>query len=144
MRRLQDLTTSETAMLKTHMYHLFIVRISRPHKVMYIFCFEMPSLLIASHIKPWHVCDDKERLDKFNGLMLSPNIDALFDNGLITFDINGTIRETAKQGILDVQLVPEADDSVPAAVLSAFFQKRQTKKGRNGAGYFRAGGHSDR
>lgn len=25
-----------------------------------------------------------------------------------------------------------------------FFQKRQTKKGRNGAGYFRAGGHSDR
>ena len=53
---------------------------------------EMPSLLIASHIKPWHVCDDKERLDKFNGLMLSPNIDALFDNGLITIDINGTIQ----------------------------------------------------
>ena len=25
-------------------------------------------------------------------------------------------------------LVPEADDSVPAAVLSAFFQKRQTKR----------------
>ena len=46
--------------------------------------------------------------------------------------------------VSDHVLVPEADDSVPAAVLSAFFQKRQTKKGRNGAGYFRAGGHSDR
>ena len=46
--------------------------------------------------------------------------------------------------VSDRVLVPEADDSVPAAVLSAFFQKRQTKKGRNGAGYFRAGGHSDR
>ena len=47
-------------------------------------------------------------------------------------------------GVSDRVLVPEADDSVPAAVLSAFFQKRQTKKGRNGVGYFRAGGHSDR
>ena len=46
--------------------------------------------------------------------------------------------------VSDRVLVPEADDSVPTAVLSAFFQKRQTKKGRNGAGYFRAGGHSDR
>ena len=42
-------------------------------------------LLIASHIKPWKDSDHNERLDKFNGLLLTPNLDALFDGGLITF-----------------------------------------------------------
>lgn len=42
-------------------------------------------LLIASHIKPWRICNDKERLDPNNGLMLTPNIDRLFDQGFITF-----------------------------------------------------------
>lgn len=42
-------------------------------------------LLIASHIKPWRICNDKERLDPHNGLMFTPNIDRLFDQGFITF-----------------------------------------------------------
>ena len=42
----------------------------------------MEPLLRASHIKPWAVCDlDRERLDVFNGLLLIPNLDALFDAG---------------------------------------------------------------
>ena len=53
---------------------------------------DIQSLLIASHIKPWSVCNNNERLDPFNGLMLAPNIDALFDKGLITFDTDGTIK----------------------------------------------------
>ena len=53
---------------------------------------DVQSLLIASHIKPWSVCNNNERLDPFNGLMLAPNIDALFDKGLITFDTDGTIK----------------------------------------------------
>ena len=53
---------------------------------------DIEPLLIASHIKPWSVCDDNERLCRFNGLMLAPNIDRLFDNGLITFDTDGTIK----------------------------------------------------
>ena len=53
---------------------------------------DIQPLLIASHIKPWSVCDDNERLCRFNGLMLAPNIDRLFDNGLITFDTDGTIK----------------------------------------------------
>ena len=53
---------------------------------------DIEPLLIASHIKPWSVCNNKERLDPFNGLMLAPNIDRLFDKGLITFDTDGTIR----------------------------------------------------
>ena len=53
---------------------------------------DVRSLLIASHIKPWSKCNNEERLDPFNGLMLAPNIDALFDSGLITFDTDGTIK----------------------------------------------------
>ena len=53
---------------------------------------DVRSLLIASHIKPWSKCNNEERLDPFNGLMLAPNIDALFDSGLITFDADGTIK----------------------------------------------------
>ena len=32
-----------------------------------------------------------ERLDPFNGLLLSPSIDAVFDKGLISFDHQGEI-----------------------------------------------------
>ncbi|RBN37554.1 hypothetical protein DMN50_29890, partial [Priestia megaterium] len=32
-------------------------------------------LLVASHIKPWKDCNDKERLDLNNGLLLCPNHD---------------------------------------------------------------------
>ena len=42
-------------------------------------------LLRASHIKPWRHCVDSERLDAFNGLLLTPNLDLLFDTGLVTF-----------------------------------------------------------
>lgn len=42
-------------------------------------------LLIASHIKPWAVSSDTERLDPKNGFMLSPLFDKLFDRGLMTF-----------------------------------------------------------
>lgn len=43
-------------------------------------------LLIASHIKPWAASDDNEKIDPYNGYMLSPMIDKLFDKGFITFD----------------------------------------------------------
>ena len=42
-------------------------------------------LLIASHIKPYVVSNDKEKLDPKNGFMLSPMYDKLFDRGFITF-----------------------------------------------------------
>jgi putative restriction endonuclease len=46
----------------------------------------IPDLLVASHIKPWSICTDKERLDPQNGLCLSALHDAAFDGGLITLD----------------------------------------------------------
>lgn len=48
-------------------------------------------LLKASHIKPWRSSNNIERLDVFNGLLLTPNIDAAFDSGSITFDSKGKI-----------------------------------------------------
>ncbi len=44
-----------------------------------------PRHLVASHIKPWRDANDPERLDGANGLLLSPHIDHLFDEGFITF-----------------------------------------------------------
>ncbi|MEZ7198326.1 HNH endonuclease [Pseudodesulfovibrio karagichevae] len=48
-------------------------------------------LLYASHIKPWKNSTDVERLDKFNGLLLTPTLDAAFDKGLISFMDSGKI-----------------------------------------------------
>jgi len=47
--------------------------------------------LIASHIKPWRDCDDREKLDGNNGLLLAPHIDHLFDKGYISFEDTGKI-----------------------------------------------------
>lgn len=51
----------------------------------------VPTLLRASHIKPWRVASGAERLDPFNGLLLTPNLDLAFDQGLISFDDHGQI-----------------------------------------------------
>lgn len=42
-------------------------------------------LLIASHIKPWTASTDQEKIDPYNGYILSPLYDKLFDRGFITF-----------------------------------------------------------
>ncbi len=52
---------------------------------------EQIDLLKASHIKPWRDSNNFERLDPYNGLLLTPNLDTLFDSGMITFDSMGNI-----------------------------------------------------
>jgi HNH endonuclease len=49
------------------------------------------SLLKSSHVKPWAVSDALERLDAFNGILLIPNLDSLFDAGLISFTDGGAV-----------------------------------------------------
>jgi predicted restriction endonuclease len=53
----------------------------------------IPKLLIASHIKPWSASKQNptERLDHYNGFLLCPTHDALFDKNLITFNDNGSM-----------------------------------------------------
>ncbi|HEX7260629.1 MAG TPA: HNH endonuclease [Luteolibacter sp.] len=58
---------------------------------------DLPEALRASHAKPWAKCDtDAERLDVFNGFLLSANLDALFDSGLITFNNEGFLVSSGK------------------------------------------------
>lgn len=47
--------------------------------------------LRASHIKPWKDCDNTERLNGCNGLLLAPHVDHLFDQGFISFENNGDV-----------------------------------------------------
>jgi len=61
------------------------------------------SILVASHIKPWKYSKNKERLDSFNGFLLSPNFDRLFDKGLISFNNKGKIMISDKIGINNVE-----------------------------------------
>lgn len=49
------------------------------------------SMLMASHIKPWSISNNSERLDPFNGLLLSPNLDKAFDLHFISFSDSGKI-----------------------------------------------------
>ena len=53
--------------------------------------YQNTEILIASHIKPWRESTSEERLDSFNGLLLTPNLDKLFDKGFISFDDEGKI-----------------------------------------------------
>jgi predicted restriction endonuclease len=49
-------------------------------------------MLKASHAKPWKDCDtDSDRLNVYNGFLLSANLDSLFDSGLISFTDQGDV-----------------------------------------------------
>lgn len=64
------------------------------------------SLLRASHIKPWADCaNNQERLDVFNGFLLAPHLDALFDGGWITFDEDGVLVKSPMLGDSAAQLL---------------------------------------
>jgi putative restriction endonuclease len=43
--------------------------------------FTKINVLIASHIKPWKVSNNSERINPYNSLLLIPTIDKLFDKG---------------------------------------------------------------
>jgi hypothetical protein len=51
----------------------------------------IPAVLRASHVKPWSRCNNRERLNPANGFLLAAHIDALFDQGLISFRDDGTM-----------------------------------------------------
>lgn len=53
-------------------------------------------LLRASHLKPWKDSTNAERLDRFNGVLLSAHLDAALDCGLISFENDGRVIFSAK------------------------------------------------
>jgi putative restriction endonuclease len=71
----------------------------------------LPQALRASHAKAWALCEsDAERLDVYNGLLLTANLDALFDSYLVSFDDAGLLQvsgaipqdERMRLGLTDV------------------------------------------
>ena len=71
-------------------------------------------ILISSHIVPWSESNDIERLDVENGILLSPNVDSLFDKHLISFTDDGHLvlsnrikrEELIKLGIDSEKVIP--------------------------------------
>ncbi len=47
--------------------------------------------LRASHCKPWRDSSNEDRLNGENGLLLTPDVDHLFDRGFISFEDDGEI-----------------------------------------------------
>jgi len=75
--------------------------------------------LVASHIKPWRDSSNEERLNKYNGILLLPNLDKAFDLGYISFEYKGMIKisnfieSPLMLGIrpeLHIALTPEHED----------------------------------
>jgi len=60
-----------------------------------------PRVLRASHIKPWKDSSNEEKLDRNNGLLLIPDLDVLFDEGLITFQPDGDMIQSQTFGVSD-------------------------------------------
>jgi HNH endonuclease len=73
-----------------------------------------PALLRASHIVPWSDCDDAQRLDVHNGLLLSALWDAAFDKGLVSFTDEGKLCVTPS--LSEVARRALAVDSTPALI----------------------------
>jgi len=113
-------TTEKTALIKSRIGQgTFRDKVLRHWAGCAVTGFSDTSLLVASHIKPWKKSTNSERLDEWNGLLLSPNLDKAFDKGFITFAASGVIRlsplltEAAKLGIthsMKIALKPEHEN----------------------------------
>lgn len=110
-------TTEKTALIKSRIGQgIFRDKVLLHWAGCAITGFGDTSLLVASHIKPWKKSTNIERLDQWNGLLLSPNLDKAFDKGFITFETDGAIRlspflaDASKLGIMPcmkIALKPE-------------------------------------
>jgi len=77
----------------TRLYQSFFRRavLSSYQSVCCVCAFDLPTLLVASHIIPWSV-NEKTRTDPQNGLCLCALHDRAFDRGVLTVDTSFTIR----------------------------------------------------
>jgi len=65
----------------------------------------LTEILISSHIKGWSECNEDERLDVDNGILLSPHIDSLFDKHFISFEDDGSIMISDKVSKVDLDIL---------------------------------------
>jgi hypothetical protein len=99
-----DTTAKQQLVLARQGQGIFRARAFEFGKACRLTTVENPELLIASHIKPWRVCDTAfERLDGANGLLLTPHVDRLFDRGLISFGNDGEVIISSRLNPLDLR-----------------------------------------
>lgn len=70
---------------------LFRANVRKVERACRITKVDRPEHLIASHAKPWRDSSNEERLDGENGLLLTPSIDHLFNDGFISFENTGRL-----------------------------------------------------
>lgn len=70
---------------------IFRQRVSAHERECRVTRVSQPAHLRASHCKPWRDSTNEERLDGENGLMLTPTVDHLFDEGFISFEDSGDL-----------------------------------------------------
>ena len=94
MQRLREVasSTERDALTKARLGQgLFRHRVAEREPACRVTGLARQQFLVASHIKPWRDCDNRERLDGANGLLLSPHVDKLFDRHWISFDSGGQL-----------------------------------------------------
>ena len=80
-------------------------------------------LLMASHIKPWRLCEtNDERLDGHNGLLFTPTFNVLFRQGYLSFENDGTVLLSEHFPLDQLKLV-----GLPNAVTASPFKKEHWK-----------------
>jgi hypothetical protein len=86
------MSTERDALTKARLGQgLFRQRVAELEPVCRVTGLARQEFLVASHIKPWRDCDNRERLSGANGLLLSAHIDKLFDRHWISFDSGGQL-----------------------------------------------------
>lgn len=88
--------------------------------------------LIASHIVSWRTCQsNEERLDPNNGLLLSPNLDKLFDRRLISFSNVGVLLVSTELDLQDAAALGVKSGmrlkQVPKGIVKYLARHRQGK-----------------
>lgn len=85
--------------------------------------------LIASHIIPWRVSNNHDRLNPYNSLLLTPNYDKLFDKGYISFDEKGSIILSNKieKSVYESLGVKESDKLTKVFDKNKIFLKRHNE-----------------
>jgi hypothetical protein len=84
-------TTRKAVVLARRGQGLFKQNVQRLESRCRVTGVEQIEHLRASHCKPWRDASNDERLDGENGLLLTPDVDHLFDRGFISFEDNGTV-----------------------------------------------------
>ncbi|HVI57913.1 MAG TPA: HNH endonuclease [Luteimonas sp.] len=84
-------TTRQAVVLARRGQGLFKQNVQRIETRCRVTGVEQIEHLRASHCKPWRDASNSERLDGENGLLLTPDVDHLFDRGFISFEDDGRV-----------------------------------------------------